>query len=291
MLLVYRDLWRARPLGGRPTQQILRLVKKHAPVLHAAFPLGVEYEHCHRHSGAFPHIRILHLEAGKELISRIAQDIMDGRLFNFSGTRGIERTAIHHFIVRTDVTPSEVQTIRDYCGGTVMWSALLHLRGLLASGVLLFALMERRWRVGYGLTPSRTMLAVPYRAKDVPAPRAEFGHPDVAIVLTCLSYYYGGLNREQLMLCFERLLMLDNPDQEYELWVRDCPEVPADLRQISGVNTQSLDQWNQHLFPIFSPNQSTIDFYLSEVVFPKEVKEFPSKLSSCGWDIAEERSM
>ncbi|KAI6110733.1 hypothetical protein EDD17DRAFT_1828231 [Pisolithus thermaeus] len=282
-----------RPLEGSPTrwsttQQLLRLVKRHAAVLYADFPPGVEYEQRHRHCGAFPHIRILHLEAGKELIWRVAEDVMDGWLLSFSGVRGPERTAIHHFVTRIDVASSEVQTIRDYCGGTVMWMALLHLRGLLASGILLYALMERRWRVGYGLAPSRTMLAVPYRAKDVPAPRAEFGHPDVGIVLTCLSYYYGGLDREQLMLCFERLLMLDNPDQEYELWVRDCPEMPADLRQISGVNTQSLDQWNQHLFPIFSPNQSTIDFYLSQVVFPKEVKEFPSKLSSCGWDVAEE---
>ncbi|KAI6009763.1 hypothetical protein BKA83DRAFT_3400703 [Pisolithus microcarpus] len=283
-----------RALEGSPTrwsttQQLLHLVKKHAPTLYAEFPLGVEYEQRHRRSGAFPHIRILHRDAGDELISRIAQDVMDGRLLNFSGTRGIERTAIHHFITRMDVASSEVQMIRDYCGDTAMWMTLLHLRGLLASGILLFALMERRWRVGYGLAPSRTMLAVPYRAKDVPAPRAEFGHSDVAIVLTSLSYYYGGLDREQLILCFERLLTLDNPDQEYESWVRDCLEVPENLRRISGVNTQSLDQWNQYLFPMFSHNQSTVDFYLSQAVFPKEAKEFPSKLSSCGWDLAEKR--
>ncbi|KIN98294.1 hypothetical protein M404DRAFT_855146 [Pisolithus tinctorius Marx 270] len=283
-----------RPLDGAPTrwstvQQILHLVKKHAPSLHADFPLGVEYEQYHRRSGAFPHIRILHEKAGETLISRIAQDVMDGRLLNFNQTRRSERTAIHDFITRMDVAPSEVQMIRDYCGGTTMWMSLLHLRGLLASGILLFALTERRWRVGYGLAPPRTMLAVPYRAKDMPAPRAEFGHPDVAIVLTCLSYYYGGLDREQLTLCFERLFTLDNPDQEYESWVRDCLEVPEHLYQISGINTQSLDQWNSYLFPIFSYNQSTIDFYLSHVVFPKEAKEFPSKLSSCGWDLAEAR--
>ncbi|KAI6041744.1 hypothetical protein EDC04DRAFT_3139543 [Pisolithus marmoratus] len=283
-----------RPLEGSPTrwsttQQILQLVKKHAAVLHADFPLGVEFEQRHRNSGAFPHFRILHQEAGKVLISRIAQDVMGGWLFNFSRTRRAERTAIRHFITRIDVASSEVQLLQDYCGGTAMWMTLLHLRGLLASGILLFALMERRWRVGYGLAPSRTMLAVPYRAKDVPALRAEFGHPDVAIVLTCLSYYYGGLDREQLMLCFERLLMLDNPDQEYESWVHDCLEVPENLRRISGINTQSLDQWNQHLFPIFSCNKLTVDFYLSQIVFPKEAKEFPSKLSSCGWDLAEEK--
>ncbi|KAI5993335.1 hypothetical protein EDD15DRAFT_2439801 [Pisolithus albus] len=282
-----------RPLEGSPTrwsttQQLLHLVKKHAPTLNAEFPLGVEYEQRHG-SRAFPHIRILHRDAGDELISRTAQDVMDGRLLNFGGTRGIEKTAIHHFITRMDVASSEVQMIRDYCGDTAMWMTLLHLRGLLASGILLFALMERRWRVGYGLAPSRTMLAVPYRAKDVPAPRAEFGHPDVAILLTYLSYYYGGLTREQLGLCFERLLMLDNPDQEYDSWVRNCLEIPEHLRQISGINTQSLDQWNLHLVPLFSHNQSTVDFYLSQVVFPKEAKEFPSRLSSCGWDLAEER--
>ncbi|KAI6041745.1 hypothetical protein EDC04DRAFT_2892829 [Pisolithus marmoratus] len=283
-----------RPLDGSPTrwsttQQILHRVKKHAAELHADFPRGVEYEQHHCNSGAFPHIRILCEEAGKKLISRIVQDLVAGRVLNLGRTHRIGEAALIRFITHMDVAFSEVQKIRDSCEGTSMWMTLLHLRGLLAYGILLFALMERRWRVSYGLAPSRTMLAVPYRAKDVPAPRAEFGHPDVAIVLTCLSYYYGGLNREQLMLCFERLLMLDNPDQEYELWVRDCIGVPEHLCQISGINIQSLDQWNQYLFPIFSYNQSTIDFYLSQIVFPKEAKEFPSRLSSCGWDLAEKK--
>ena len=34
------------------------------------------------------------------------------------------------------------------------------------------------------------LMAVPFRAKDVAADRTEFGHPDVALVLTQLSYYY-----------------------------------------------------------------------------------------------------
>jgi hypothetical protein len=32
-------------------------------------------------------------------------------------------------------------------------------------GILSYVLKERRWRVDYGLDPSRTLLAVPYRAK------------------------------------------------------------------------------------------------------------------------------
>ena len=48
--------------------------------------------------------------------------------------------------------------------------------------------------------------------KDVPSLRAEFGHPDVAIALTCLSYYYGGLTKNQLLLCFDLLIKLDDPE-------------------------------------------------------------------------------
>ena len=67
------------------------------------------------------------------------------------------------------------------------------LRGLLATNVILFALGQKRFRVNYGLAPDRhppTMLAVPYRAKDSPAPCLEFSYLDVVIVLTCLIYYY-----------------------------------------------------------------------------------------------------
>lgn len=53
--------------------------------------------------------------------------------------------------------------------------------------VLLLALSKRH-RVEYGAHPSGLRrMAVPYRAKDVAAERAEFGHPDVAMMLTILT--------------------------------------------------------------------------------------------------------
>ncbi|KAL4077990.1 hypothetical protein J3A83DRAFT_4087275 [Scleroderma citrinum] len=288
-----------RPLEGFPyrwttTQQILGFVRKHAAVLHSSFPLKVEYKSCKSrdHTGAFPHIRLLHPDAAMKLVHLIVQDIMDGQLSDLIFTQADRSVqgSIRNFLTETDVDPYDVQMVQDYGRATSTWTRILHLRGLLACGILAFALTERRWRVGFGLAPSRTMLAVPYRAKDVPAPRAEFGHPDVAVVLTCLSYYYQGLDEKQLRSCFELLLQLDSPDLEYELWVRDWPSAPEYLRQVSGINVKSLEQWNTLLFPIFSCNQATIDFYLSRVVFPKEAKEFPFKLSSSGWDLAEEKT-
>ena len=58
----------------------------------------------------------------------------------------------------------------------------------------------------------------------LPALRAEFGHPDVAIMLTCLSYYYQGLSEVQIKICFHHLLKLDNPTMEYEIWVYANPK-------------------------------------------------------------------
>jgi len=282
-----------QPLQGFPgrwasAQQILGLVKNCAVMLQSRFPLGVEVEH--RPYGAFPHFRILYNVVGEELTIKLAQDIMDGLLPNYSFILAPEHVcrAIFNFLTSMDIDPSEVRTVQDYLGDTHAWTGLLHLRGLLAFGILLFALKERRWRVDYGLAPWRTLLAVPYRAKDVPAPRAEFGQPDVAVVLTCLSYYYEGLTQEQLVICFERLLQQDDPTQEYEMWVRDLSPVPDALRHLSGINTESSQQWRDFLVPIFSYNKATIDFYLSQVVFPREAKEFSFKLSCSSWDLAEE---
>ena len=271
------------------TQQVLGLVSKHASFLRERFPLGIEYEG-RSQSGSFPHLRILRADIGRRLTSLIVQAIMDGHLPNFSFQQLPPdlRNAIRSFISCQNVPPATVRLVKDYAQQT-LWSGLLLLRGLLATGILLFAFTERRWRVDYGLAPPRTMLAVPYRAKDVPAQRAEFGHPDVAIILTCLSYYYGGLDEEQLRTSFEILLKQDDPSLDYSLWVRGRPSVPEPLRSLSGINIKSSEQWKTFLFPLFSRNKATVDFYLSRVVFPREAKEFPSKLSCSGWDLAEKR--
>ena len=271
------------------TQQILGLVNKCAPSLRERFPLGVERER--GPSGSFPHLRILHADAGRKLISWVVQDIMDGHLpnFSFGQLRSGLKDAIRSFISHERVSQKKVQLVKEHAQESSLWGGLLLLRGLLATGILLFAFRDRRWRVDYGLAPVRTMLAVPYRAKDVPAQRAEFGHPDVAIILTCLSYYYGGLDEEQLKVSFELLLKQDDPSVDYDLWVRGCSSLPDSLQTLSGINIKSSEQWRNHLLPLFSRNKATIDFYLSRIVFPREAKEFPSKLTCSGWDLAEKR--
>ncbi|KAH7924415.1 hypothetical protein BV22DRAFT_1013332 [Leucogyrophana mollusca] len=284
-----------RPLTGFPyrwttTQQILTLVKGLALRLRNDFPLGVDIKESS--SERFPQIRILQADAGKALVCRIATSvIMDSVLpnHNFGQFPTFAQQAALEFITTAEVSPEDVRVVEGYYRNGAIWSGLLLLRGLLACGILVYALKERRWRVNYGMDLRRTMLAVPYRAKDAPALRAEFGHPDVAVILTCLSYYYGGLEEEQLMQCFQLLVKDDNPNLEYEMWVSGCDNIPETLRQLSGVNVKSTEQRTEFLIPLFRYNQVVINFFLSRVVFPKEAKEFPQKLACSGWDLAEQK--
>lgn len=265
-------------------QQVLALVKKHIPKVRCRFPFGVEVQK--RPPGHFPPLRLLQTDAATLLVDLIAKDVLDGGLPNYPFgffPEDIRRAALL-MIIEIHVPVQAAQQVREYCENSGSWKGLLLLRGLFAHGILIYTLKERRWRVDYGLDPRRTMLAVPYRAKDVPAQRAEFGHPDVLLVLTCLSYYYGGLSVSQLDLCFELLYKLDNPVMEYQNWIHDA--VPPALRQLSGINIRDPEQREKHLFPHFQHNYAVIDFYLSQVVFPKEAKEFPHKIATSGWDIA-----
>jgi hypothetical protein len=109
-------------------------------------------------------------------------------------------------------------------------------------------------------------------------------------VLTCLSYYNHGLTDAQLDTCFELLYKRETPALEYEQWVHRNPNIPAHLRQLNGLNLRDRDQFTNELVPAFSRNSAVVDFFLSSVVFPKEAKEFPHKLSTSGWDLAEVKS-
>ncbi len=77
------------------------------------------------------------------------------------------REAARRFISQKDASNEDRDLIHSHCSGTTLFKGILLLRGLLmdSDGVLGYVLKERRWRVDYGLDPTRTLLAVPYRAK------------------------------------------------------------------------------------------------------------------------------
>ncbi|KAG9094361.1 hypothetical protein FRC07_011318, partial [Ceratobasidium sp. 392] len=284
-----------QPLEGHPdrwttTQQVLFLVEKHLNRLKLEYPDKLKYET--RPDGQFPFIRLMPESdvVVSKLVRSVAEDAISGRILslNFSFLPQTTRKAARRFMVDKDFPKEDIPLLEDLDSSTR--SGLLLLRGLLACGIISFALKNKHYRVDYGLHLSRSLLAVPYHAKDIPSLRAKFGHPDVAVVLTCLSYYNHGLTEQQLDTCFELLYKRDNPDLEYEQWVRRNETTPSNLRQLSGVNLKDKEQFSKEIVPAFGRNSAVVDFFLSSVVFPKEAKQFPHKLSTSGWDLAEVKS-
>ena len=268
-------------------EHVLGLVSSFAQPVLQLFPQGLELQSvC---PGGFPRMRILQSSAANELMQMVARKVCE------AGLPGVPvwnlpqnvRAILFRFLTDPNMAEADIEPLQHHVFAVdSVRKSLLLLKGLIAGEVLVFALQQKRWRVNYGLDLSRTMLAVPYRAKDSPATRAEFSHPDATIILTCLSYYYGGLSEEQLHTAFEKLLLSDHAQEEYERWVRDAAELPVAFRQLTSINLSDPAQFSQVVFPPLRLAKGVIDFYMSLIVFPKEMKEFPHKLSSSGWDIA-----
>lgn len=243
----------------------------------------------------FPTIRVLKERAGRHLISPVANHICCTGQGN-TGLKGLllhhqpenMRRAVRDYILEPDLSQGQIDLVENansaFFKEQATKNALLLLRGLLANGVILFALGQKRFRVNYGVTPDRpTMLAVPYRAKDSPAPRAEFSHPDAIIILTCLSYYYKGLSDDELRTCFHKVRKTDQADQEYSTWIASLD--PGTATPWESVNLEDKTICEK-IFDDVRYSKPAIDFFLANIVFPNEMRESPSKLSASGWDLA-----
>ncbi|KAI0199126.1 hypothetical protein F4808DRAFT_433446 [Astrocystis sublimbata] len=278
-------------------QQVLDLVCFIAIDIADELPKSMEIDS--RNEGGFPRVRILKEDAGDLLIKRVARHICNTGLNGFPIARQHEhvRDAIFKYISQYNLSPEEVRDVEE-SGDGVFWTEstkplLFLLRGILAGGVLTFALGRKRWRVDYGLATDRTpptKLAVPFRAKDNPTPRSEFSHPDIVIALTSLTYYYGGLEDEDLFIALGHLMESDQASIEYDAWVKDSDLMPASFSQLEGINLKDRPQCINHVFPYLKYGKSTIDYFLGHIVFPKEVKEFPYKLSASGWDLGKKKA-
>jgi hypothetical protein len=151
------------------TQQVFSRLQVHAGELRARFPKMFELDETQR---GFPIMRILDNDVSRRISSLIVDDVLKGALSSLPlAVLSPEiREATRLFIVQRDV-PNEIhEAIRSKYAKTTLWNGILLLRGLLANGegILGYVLKQRRWRVDYGLDLSRTLLAVPYRAKVCP---------------------------------------------------------------------------------------------------------------------------
>ncbi|CAF1307389.1 unnamed protein product [Rotaria sordida] len=204
-------------------QLILNSVRKFATDIAQSDPDDSCYK-SPKCKSAFPEFRLLSHQPYAKLSAKIVHDWLNQKSY-----RKTDKQTILSFIF--DMNTSVDALVHRFSSNDIQ--SFLIIRGLLSTEVLLVAL-KKRYRVHYGVnshTSFNRLMAVPFRAKDVPAERTEFGHPDIALVLTQLSYYYSGLNDSQMIQCFNRLSEEErDPESIYDEWIsqedeNDVPQI------------------------------------------------------------------
>jgi len=147
-------------------QQVFNRLQVHAVKLRSTFPKMIAIDTA---PNGFSTIRILDSAVFHDISSLIVDDALGGGLSNLplGVLQSVIRGAARRFITQKETSDEDLDLIHSHCAGTTLFKGILLLRGLLmdGEGILSYVLKERRWRVDYGLDPSRTLLAVPYRAK------------------------------------------------------------------------------------------------------------------------------
>ncbi|WDK20879.1 hypothetical protein CGRA01v4_12168 [Colletotrichum graminicola] len=272
------------PHRWRIAQDLLRLVDHHCYSLANVFPNSIEV--VRRAKGGFPLLFFLRSDAEEALVQRLTADVLRGLggILPMQNLDAAERLAVRDFLVNERPRDATLQLIRRLCPDRPSVRQTIYLlRGVLLNRILMMTL-KKRWNVQYGLHPLRDPIAVPYHAKGVPSEQSEWGHPDVAILFTCLAFYYDGISIAQLTQSLEHLLKSDDPSSEYDKWILTSDDFPDSLRAWNSINVDD----SLHLADIWRAlryNVAAIDYFMNNFVFPQHAKQFKVKLQSNGWDI------
>ncbi|KAK2766241.1 hypothetical protein FQN54_007757 [Arachnomyces sp. PD_36] len=265
-------------------QILLHAVEGHLWNLHLDFPFSIEV--VQRPQGGFPMVFFLRRDVEQELVNRLVTDILDSQIpvLPTKECSVAELDTIRQFISVENLTPQCQEDSGNLFRDKPTARQALHLlRGLLVHRILLLSL-KKRWNVQYGLHPLRDPIAVPYHSKGVPSEQAEWGHLDVAILLTCLAFYFAGLECDQLRQSLEHVLKSDDPASGYDRWTHQSETLPDSLREWNVINVEDPVQMNE-LWTYLRYNVVVIDYHLNHFVFPAHAKQFKFKLQASGWDI------
>ena len=224
------------PLRWKLVQDLLKLVKLHLKPLRRDFPRGIEV--IERGNGTFPTIYLLTFQVKDALMQRLTDSVIQGKggIVPTDGCSLDEMASLNSFLREAQFPKATATKIAGiFKGNTDARHRLLLLRGLLIHKILLLGL-SKRWNVQYGIDTRRDPIAVPYKAKGIASDQAEFGHPDVSIMLTCLSFYYSGLDLLQFKQALIQLIKSDDePVREFESWIQDISSFPDSLRSWSSI--------------------------------------------------------
>ncbi|OAA71801.1 hypothetical protein LEL_09036 [Akanthomyces lecanii RCEF 1005] len=243
-------------------------------------------------SDAYPTIRFLTLDGLKKVLTGVARKfVCDGitglPIGRYSGT---EKSAILKFVTEKKPKAKYVKKVERF--GSAAKSAIALVRGCITGDLIRAALVQKRFRVGYGhdfvRSPS-TRLAVPFAAKDVPKPRSEFSNVDIVILFTQLSYYHSGLREQDVRELVKYVSSTDDGREVYKSWFNERSKMPNSLTALASVNLQDDRQFHNDFFPNITHSMKAINYFLSRIVFPRELGAFSQHMSASGWDLGVEK--
>lgn len=265
-------------------QILLFLVEDHLLDLQHDFPRSIEVV---KRSGGFPMVHFLRPDVEDALHHRIIDDICDRRISFLrlaDSTLPVSRCEFKRVLLDEELDRKLIERVSAFFADrSSARKNILLVRGLLQNRILLLCL-KKRWNVQYGLHPNRHPIAVPFDAKGVPSGQAEFGHPDVSILFTCLAFYYSGLNLSQFRQGLQHVLKSDDPAAEYDRWTHGSDTLPETLHHWNVINGDDQGQVEE-LWRHLRLNRNVLDHYMNNFVFPAHAKQFSIKLQASGWDL------
>lgn len=272
------------PYRWEVAQMLLSLVEDHLPELQRDFPQSIAVvQRLH----GFPMVCFLNIEVEEALHRRLIDDVCDGRtslLHLANATSCMKKMEIKRVLSEENIDPELIKRVSGFFADRFSsFKKILLVRGLLLNRILLLCL-KKRWNVQYGLHSNRDPIAVPFDAKGIPSEQAEFGHPDVAIIFTCLAFYHSGLNYSQLSDCLQHLLKSNDPAAEYDKWTYGSDTLPEALHHWNVINVDDQGQIEE-LWRYLRFNRLILDCYMNNFVFPIHAKQFDVKLQASGWDL------
>lgn len=278
------------PVDGHPqrwlvVEELLSLVEAHIPHLRDRFKGEIQV--LWRHEG-YPILHFLNRQVEDALNALLVNDVCNGRFSRLQIKDGISAAA--RLAIRVIVSGVDVPELTSWkIAGDALADAtfgpktLCLLRGLISHRIILLCL-KKRWNVQFGLHPDRAPIAVPFEAKGIPSQTAEFGHPDTALVLTCLAFYQTGLTKRQIKQSLQHVVKSDDPAAYYEQWIHGSDALPATLQHWNLLNAEDETQIDG-LWKYLRFDRNVLNHYMNTFVFPVHANQFGVKLQASGWDI------
>ncbi|PNP83727.1 hypothetical protein FNYG_02944 [Fusarium nygamai] len=264
-------------------EDMLSLVESHVPQLQVKVKDGIQVWQRHR---GFPVIHLLRPEVEDHLNSLLVDDICHGRLsyVRFKADTSLDaKTNVKLILSTTQPSPSIWKNAIGSLNDEPSSTKTLHLLHGLIPQRLLILCLKKSWNVQYGLHPDRAPIAVPFEAKGIPSQTAEYGHPDTALVLTCLSFYHAGLTKSQLFQSLRFISNSEDPSSHYQRFT-SSQNLPRNLQHWHLLEMEDEAQINllwQHL----RFEKHVVNHFMNNFAFPQHAKQFGVKLQASAWDI------